>query len=725
MNSSDHSLWSSQHNAGDHSSDDFAHFLNYSDISLNFDTQSHQQHGSLNNSHQHDDPNAMDTEYTGAPDHLGTGGRMGGGMSDQLDAVLSSVEIMNENMMNMGFHQASLQQHVNQAQVHAQLQQQRQLQHQFHMSKMIPPTPSSLEMQGGDMNPQMYNNFYRIKDDQMIFTPLISPAVTPLDTHFTHLPDYSMGNAGYFSPLTSPMLEAQRQGSYSFISSATSKPNTPKATSPIDSSESPTVNKKLVTTATRRKSIVTNRNPSRVVRESPSMKPQRRKTPSALSQAPELARDLVQQAKVNQSTQQFSNDTDMHDSNITNSRRESSSESISPEPMPEALMAPPPPPSAKSSNKQQQPKPAESMGPPPPVIPSVVPVTPMMLMKLPKSSIPSDTQQMPSAKASLMMLDNAHPIGQEIDSRASSRRASLATLDEDMQTTPTLAPSNRTPARTPRGTPQLKPATKSGTSSLRASRNTSPVNIQPTPNPKLGPASITPRLTPKLQPQPSSTSSRKRSIPASPALAPKISPSIKPLLSNASLLLDPSSSLHTAASLLLASKSNYQNIVEGNSSSLGLSYPEELSTGLTSKRTSHKIAEQGRRNRINTALQEMASLLPSVHGSVSEDKSDEADEEGPVEKKGKHGGGNQNTSKAVTVERAIEYIRALKQELEETKHKLERTEERLKSTGPEEARHEEASDTSPAASPVLGDDKSGASSSGVSTTGGSDDGKEV
>jgi len=166
MDSSDHTLWSSQPNTGDHNSDDFAHFLNYSDISLNFDTLSH-QHGGLGSSHQHNDPNAMDTDYTGAPDHLGTGGGIGGGMSDQLDAVLSSVEIMNENMMNMGFHQAALQQQVNEARAHAQLQQhQRQLQHQFHMRKMIPPTPSSLEMQGGDMTPQMYNNFYAMKDDQ-------------------------------------------------------------------------------------------------------------------------------------------------------------------------------------------------------------------------------------------------------------------------------------------------------------------------------------------------------------------------------------------------------------------------------------------------------------------------------------------------------------------------------------------------------------------------------
>jgi hypothetical protein len=84
----------------------------------------------------------------------------------------------------------------------------------------------------------------------------------------------------------------------------------------------------------------------------------------------------------------------------------------------------------------------------------------------------------------------------------------------------------------------------------------------------------------------------------SPALLPRISPSIKPLLPGGKGAED-------TASLLLASKSNYQNILEGTHLP-GVSYPTELSTNLTSKRTSHKIAEQGRRNRINSALQEIA-----------------------------------------------------------------------------------------------------------------------
>ena len=116
------------------------------------------------------------------------------------------------------------------------------------------------------------------------------------------------------------------------------------------------------------------------------------------------------------------------------------------------------------------------------------------------------------------------------------------------------------------------------------------------------------------------------------------------------------------SAFLLASKSNYQNIVEGNHSHLGLQYPEHLSTNLTSKRTSHKIAEQGRRNRINNALAEMAGLLPPVSAD---------------------GGASckEQTSKASTVELAIDYIKQLTRELGETQARLKAAEEALENVG--------------------------------------------
>lgn len=127
--------------------------------------------------------------------------------------------------------------------------------------------------------------------------------------------------------------------------------------------------------------------------------------------------------------------------------------------------------------------------------------------------------------------------------------------------------------------------------------------------------------------------------------------------------------------MLLASKSNYQNILEGTHLP-GVSYPEALSTNLTSKRTSHKIAEQGRRNRINTALQEIASLLPPAtptNGSSNNQSSGSAN----IVMTGS--AAQQSNSKASTVEMAIEYIKSLQAELKTVKVKLTDAENRLDS----------------------------------------------
>ena len=126
------------------------------------------------------------------------------------------------------------------------------------------------------------------------------------------------------------------------------------------------------------------------------------------------------------------------------------------------------------------------------------------------------------------------------------------------------------------------------------------------------------------------------------------------------------------SALYLASKSNYQNILEGTHLP-GVSYPEALAENLSSKRTSHKIAEQGRRNRINTALKEIEALLPpSILASNRKDRAGSNENE-----EGDKSAGSQSASKASTVEMAITYIRALQAEVRETKDKLDATEKKL------------------------------------------------
>lgn len=97
-----------------------------------------------------------------------------------------------------------------------------------------------------------------------------------------------------------------------------------------------------------------------------------------------------------------------------------------------------------------------------------------------------------------------------------------------------------------------------------------------------------------------------------------------------------------------------------------MSYPEALAENLSSKRTSHKLAEQGRRNRINVALKEMESLLPpTIAGKGKRDRS------GSIEGDSGDKSAASSNSKASTVELAITYIKALQAELSDTKAKLE------------------------------------------------------
>ncbi len=175
----------------------------------------------------------------------------------------------------------------------------------------------------------------------------------------------------------------------------------------------------------------------------------------------------------------------------------------------------------------------------------------------------------------------------------------------------------------------------------------------------------------------------------SPALRPKISPSISPLVPATGesrqlllyevMLIDPGPGMaHLSAetsALYLASKSNYQNILEGTHLP-GVSYPETLAENLTSKRTSHKIAEQGRRNRINLALKEIETLLPQSI-LASQGKKDRSASQEAGEGESKSSAAAQGASKASTVEMAIVYIKSLQSELKETQDKLDAAEKRL------------------------------------------------
>lgn len=290
------------------------------------------------------------------------------------------------------------------------------------------------------------------------------------------------------------------------------------------------------------------------------------------------------------------------------------------------------------------------------------PATPASLMRLVKAD-----QSQPSPAVSANGENDDHLMEGFALPEAANPRPQLARIEtrSDGQATPRIDTSiAQTPSFQPLPSPVFArpPVSTSISSPNLKSTNSSSGNT---------PAS---RRTPQLAVR----GSKKRhsitsSVHVSPALRPRISPSIKPLIRGGTAVSD------DTASLLLASKSNYQNILEGTHLP-GVSYPTELSTNLTSKRTSHKIAEQGRRNRINSALQEIATLLPKNCGKDSGgDKSGsgaEGEKDDGIEGANKSGGQSAN-SKASTVELAIEYIKQLRREVEEANKRAEEAEKKL------------------------------------------------
>jgi hypothetical protein len=469
----------------------------------------------------------------------------------------------------------------------------------------------------------------------MAFTPLVSPAVTPLEAHF-NIPEYTIPGA-YFSPLSSPALHAQTEHPSVYEQRHSETTNSPVDGS-LDSHSAP--GSSVIASRMSSRKAPQRQRSTRAVKQSPIVKPRKAKKGSTTSLPAQALSDIMEPSHIQPTT------VKANSSSHSTVSTESENGSVSPESL--SNMAPPPVPPPGSAGRSpfiQAQKNGRagrlSLG---------SPATPASLMRLPASPAvghPSDNQDVDMDEFSLP----------EAATAGSKPPLSRIEIQSDGQTTPTLS---STGAKTPGFQPLPPPAFARPRVSASASQSPQ-IDAM---NGLNGNSRKTPQIAAR--------GTKKRtgsSVLASPALLPRISPSIKPLLPGGGSVSE------DTASLLLASKSNYQNILEGTHLP-GVSYPTELSTNLTSKRTSHKIAEQGRRNRINSALQEIATLLPRKSGKDSggeKSGSGEGGENGDATVRGAQSA----NSKASTVEQAIEYIKQLKSDLAETQKRAEEAEKKL------------------------------------------------
>ncbi|RMZ84512.1 hypothetical protein DV737_g1129, partial [Chaetothyriales sp. CBS 132003] len=489
-------------------------------------------------------------------------------------------------MQSLGFNgsQLSLDSHLPSSQPFEPFQQQyphMQLGRNYH----IPPTPVSSDMHPGKFDQAMDNGQGMFDGHPVSFTPLVSPAQTPLHGGFS-LADYGSAD-DFFSPLTSPALEAQAQ----YGTGATASPGSTSARAAAP----------------------------RSVGQSPVTRAQR-------SRRPQSSTNLAL-AKLNEGRVQPTQTLQPH---VPGSQARASDDSVSPEPLE-----------------------------------PVDPVTPATLMRIPSNqNMPPGAgdgvaQAPPQPMDEVVMEDMMLPAAAAL---TASTHSALDELDGGQEATPVL------------------------------SAKSAKVSVHSTPRSSLPKTASQDSFT-----KPSSRAdgragrgSKKRqstsSAAISPALRPKISPGISPLVPASGPGMSHLSAETSA--LYLASKSNYQNIIDGTHLP-GVSYPEALAENLSSKRTSHKLAEQGRRNRINLALKEIESLLPTsitagaatAAAAAVVGKREKQSAASETEAGDRAAPSIQGASKASTVEMAIVYIKSLQAELKVTKDKLETAERKLADGG--------------------------------------------
>ncbi|KAI7894282.1 uncharacterized protein EV154DRAFT_438513, partial [Mucor mucedo] len=170
-------------------------------------------------------------------------------------------------------------------------------------------------------------------------------------------------------------------------------------------------------------------------------------------------------------------------------------------------------------------------------------------------------------------------------------------------------------------------------------------------------------------------------------ISPTLNPGIKPLPNS----IIPTRSVQSVedAERILATRSNYQNLMEGKGAALGIAFSTQIKSGLEVRRTAHKAAEQKRRDslkewfdrlrcevedgyvkRQKTLMSQVikAQELEKNHGhkSTSNTTDEEAEELTPVD-----GSAMKPLSKVLLLQYAYEYISSLKSTLQERDSTIE------------------------------------------------------
>ena len=530
--------------------DDFSSFLDFGDLNFAAFDAIPQDETELQ---QPDGLGAMDTSMEGDADTL----RLEHGSTQQQQQQQMGQSTAAPPVNGYPTSTGSYPDLALQAELYEQQQQHRMhMQNQeYHAPHRVPPTPNSVEIHSGraqyyrtptdHQQLRMYDHFRRAQKDQvnarwqsisenqttdrfgqMTFTPLVSPAVTPLDTQFRY-PDYAAPTDA-FSPLTSPALRAQN---YSHVAQppvygAIRGSDTSDTMSPIDSSLDHPVPTSTTTPATLRKSkrktsSSSTKNPARAVRQSPAMRPSRKKQSSSTIIPAKEVSGIIEEARRCKPMRNGEGKLPP-----PYSQDSSGPDSVSPEPLSDILM--PPPATPKSNSDGRSPylnaKEGQPVGAAGKDADGAV-ATPASLMKIRKQAKKANGNNRPTSS---------------LKEQTAAAEADMEQIMEDI-VLPEPASTGKRPSLTPINTTGANAAGTLASAARKTMKNgpsSAPITASGStfPSPAVGSmASPTAMGASKLKdPKIKTRDPKKRnsqsSVQVSPALRPKISPSIKPLL---------------------------------------------------------------------------------------------------------------------------------------------------------------------------------------------------
>lgn len=334
--------------------------------------------------------------------------------------------------------------------------------------------------------------------------------MTPLENQF-RLPEYTIPGE-YFTPLTSPALEAQNPSSsnngYQYHARQVSDMGfvpTNAEINPLPGTSAPP-SPSIIRKNTRRRTSTTSRLTGRnKVKQSPSLRAQthRNRGKPMPSNSDEFYHSLTQELNKPQN-----NDVR---SLQASSNEGSGQDSVSPEPLSEPLMPPPALPQTRKS---------PAIAPQPSQQSPGAAATPATLMRIQRSQHSQESSHQFTGQAQLdypdeVMEDIALP---EAAAPAAQHRPSVSRIDTSIRisTASPVTSANVTPSLEPRSGPDRTPG------SVAMSPRTVAMPSSGGPVPKKS-EPVRPAVTARNRPNMSSTQ-------ASPQLRPKISPSIQPLM---------------------------------------------------------------------------------------------------------------------------------------------------------------------------------------------------